>query len=76
MRAILRFVGFGAAFLSVASLLLAVAAWPPGGLMFALPYFFILAGVAFGLVGAVLIVVAAGLTLAAGSYQPFLYFRF
>jgi len=29
-----------------------------------------------GFVGAILIVAAAGMTLAAGTYQPFLYFRF
>ncbi len=32
-------------------ILLGITAWPPGGLMFALPYFFLIPGIFFALVG-------------------------
>ena len=36
-------------------LLLAVSSWPPGGLMFALPFVFLMPGLLFALVGAALV---------------------
>jgi FtsH-binding integral membrane protein len=38
-----------------ALILLGVAAWPPGGLMFALPFIFLIPGVPLALVGGMLV---------------------
>ncbi len=49
-----RFIcGVGWVAVAVAALLLLLGAltWPPGGLMFALPYFFIIPGVVLAVVG-------------------------
>ena len=55
MRRFFRVCGWLSLGLAVASLLLAVASWPPGGLFFALPYLFLMVAVALGLGGAVLL---------------------
>lgn len=46
--------GLGWTFVSLAVLLgfAGIASWPPGGLMFALPFIFLFAAVLFGAVGA------------------------
>jgi len=36
-------------------ILLAIASWPPGGLMFALPFVFLMPGVLFALIGGALL---------------------
>jgi hypothetical protein len=36
-------------------ILLAIASWPPGGLMFALPFVFLMPGLLFAFVGGVLV---------------------
>jgi hypothetical protein len=34
---------------------LGIASWPPGGLMFALPFVFLIPGIQFGLIGSALV---------------------
>lgn len=34
---------------------LSIASWPPGGLMFALPFVFLIPGILFGLIGSALV---------------------
>jgi hypothetical protein len=55
MRRVVR--GVAIAALAVAALLalLAVATWPPGGLMFALPYVFVLPAAVVALAGGILL---------------------
>jgi hypothetical protein len=48
MRAILRAVAFLGLVLAALFALLALAAWPPGGLMFALPYILLLLAALLG----------------------------
>ena len=41
--------------LALAIILLGLASWPPGGLMFALPYFFLISGFILALIGGLLL---------------------
>jgi hypothetical protein len=47
---------------------LGVISWPPGGLMFALPYVFFMIAAAFGMVGCILIMV--GKVRSAAQQKP------
>jgi vacuolar-type H+-ATPase subunit I/STV1 len=55
MRTFFRAVGILMLFLAAVLLALTAVAWPPGGLMFALPYFFLIPGVVLALLGALLL---------------------
>jgi hypothetical protein len=53
-RAVLVF-GWITLVLASVLILLGVASWPPGGLMFALPYFFLIPGVILAIIGGLLL---------------------
>jgi vacuolar-type H+-ATPase subunit I/STV1 len=55
MKRAARVLGWIALFLAGGLLLLGVSTWPPEGLYFAAPYFFLAPGVALALVGGVLV---------------------
>jgi hypothetical protein len=55
MRRVAAVFGWIALALAVALILLAMLAWPPGGLMFALPFVFLIPGVFLALVGGLLL---------------------
>jgi hypothetical protein len=55
---VLRALGFLAIAVALIAVFLAIASWPPGGLMFAAPYLFLLIGAVFGAVGAGLVLLA------------------
>jgi hypothetical protein len=55
MRLLVRALGILALLVSGLSLVLAVASWPPGGLMFAAPYLFLMIAAFFALVGGILL---------------------
>jgi hypothetical protein len=57
MRTACRALGALSLALAIFFLLLTVATWPPGGPLFALPYFFLFAALVFGVVGIVLLIV-------------------
>ena len=57
MRLISRVLGSLALFLAGVALLLAIATWPPGGLMFAAPYVFLFLAIPLAVVGALLLFV-------------------
>jgi hypothetical protein len=56
MRKIIRVCGVISAVVAAILGLLTALSWPPGGLMFAMPYFFLFPGVIFACVGIVLII--------------------
>ena len=58
MRIILRVLGSISIGFAVIAVFLAIAAWPPGGLFFAAPYFFLLVAAAFGVAGGILVFLA------------------
>jgi len=55
MRTLLRTLGGFALGLAVLALIVGIASWPPGGLMFAAPYVFFFAGFILALSGCVLL---------------------
>ena len=55
MRRVLRALGWLSLALAAVFLILAVASWPPGGLLFVLPYLFLVVAVGLGLAGCVLL---------------------
>jgi hypothetical protein len=67
MRFVLSAAGSIALLLAALALLLAVASWPPGGLMFAAPYLFLMLAVALGLIGGLLLFVGRRLRSREGS---------
>ncbi len=60
MRVVVKWVGWILCVASAALILLGIAAWPPGGLMFASPFVFLIPGAVFGVVGGVLVWVSIG----------------
>jgi hypothetical protein len=57
-RRILRGIGIVFLLMAVVLLALAIASWPPEGLFFALPFFFLFPAIIFGIVGGVLLLIA------------------
>ena len=55
MRSIPRAIGIFFLILGCLSAILGVISWPPGGLMFALPYLFFVIAAVFGIVGVLLL---------------------
>jgi len=55
MRRAASILGWIALVLAAGLILLGIAAWPPGGLMFALPYFFLIPGLILGLIAVLLL---------------------
>jgi hypothetical protein len=55
---IVRFAAIASFLLAAGLFLLGVWAWPPGGLMFALPYFFLLPAAGLLLLGLILLIVS------------------
>ena len=55
MRALVRATAYVGLFLAGGLLLLAITAWPPGGLMFALPFFLLFLAAAVGGVSGLLL---------------------
>ena len=55
MKSIGKVVAWIILVMAAALILLGIMSWPPGGLMFALPYFFLLPGVLLGLIGGLLL---------------------
>ena len=55
MRRAASILGWIALVLATGLVLLGILAWPPGGLMFALPFFFLIPGVILGLIGLLLL---------------------
>jgi len=55
MRSCAHVIGCLALVGAAALVLLALLTWPPGGLMFALPFVFLIPGIALALVGGVLV---------------------
>ena len=55
MRRVATVLGWLLLILSAALILLGIASWPPGGLMFALPFVFLMPGIIFGLLGGILV---------------------
>jgi asparagine N-glycosylation enzyme membrane subunit Stt3 len=51
MRRIVRIIGWVLLTIAAVLLFLGIISWPPGGLMFALPYFFLIPGFFFVLIG-------------------------
>lgn len=60
MRRSLYTLGWVMLALAAPLLLLGYLTWPPGGLMFALPYLFLIPGVPLALVGALLVLICRG----------------
>ena len=56
MRNLIRTAGWGFLGIAVVCGALGFWAWPPGGLMFALPYLFLIPGGAFAIIGILLLV--------------------
>lgn len=67
MRRVSRVLGWIALGLASALILLGISTWPPGGLMFALPFVFLIPGVFLALVGGILL--WAGKPRSSGSRQ-------
>jgi hypothetical protein len=55
MRRLERLLGWILLVLAALLILLGMLCWPPGGLMFALPFVFLIPGFILGLIGAVLL---------------------
>ncbi len=55
MRRIERVIGWIVLVPAAGLLLLGIMSWPPGGLMFALPFVFLIPGFLFGLIGGILL---------------------
>jgi protein-S-isoprenylcysteine O-methyltransferase Ste14 len=55
MRRVATVLGWLLLILSAALILLSMASWPPGGLMFTLPFVFLMPGIIFGLLGGILV---------------------
>ena len=55
MRRTASVLGWISLFIAAGLIILGILSWPPGGLMFALPFFFLLPGVALALIGGVLV---------------------
>ncbi len=55
MRRVARVLGWIFVGLAALLLLFGLLTWPPGGLMFALPFVFLMPGALFGLVGGLLL---------------------
>lgn len=55
MRKLCRRLGWTSCILAVALLLLGVLTWPPGGLMFAMPYVFLIPGAILAVFGGLLV---------------------
>jgi len=55
MRRAARIVGWCLVVLAGLLLVAGLLTWPPGGLMFALPFVFLMPGALFGIVGAILL---------------------
>lgn len=62
MTRVIRALGWIALGVAAILALLGLATWPPGGLMFALPFVFFLPAMILGLLGAVLLVFTSGAT--------------
>jgi vacuolar-type H+-ATPase subunit I/STV1 len=55
MKRFSRIMGWTAVTIGVLLILVGIHSWPPGGLMFALPFVFLMPGILLALVGAVLV---------------------
>jgi hypothetical protein len=55
MRRIECVIGWIVLVLAAGLILLGIMSWPPGGLMFALPFVFLIPGFFFGLIGSILL---------------------
>jgi len=55
MRRAARIAGWSLVVLAGLLLVAGLLTWPPGGLMFALPFVFLMPGALFGIVGAILL---------------------
>ena len=55
MRRTVSFLGWITLALALALVMLGLASWPPSGLMFALPYFFLIPGAILALIGGLLL---------------------
>jgi hypothetical protein len=55
MKRAANLLGWIALFIAAGLILLGILSWPPGGLMFALPFVFLFCGVALALIGGVLV---------------------
>jgi hypothetical protein len=55
MQGVLRGIGWFFTAAAAVLIFLGVLSWPPGGLLFALPYFFLIPGVVFAVVGGLLL---------------------
>lgn len=70
MTRVIRALGWIALGVAVILAVLGLASWPPGGLMFALPFVFFLPAVILGLLGAVLLVFTSGATRGTEPRSP------
>jgi hypothetical protein len=55
MRCVERVLGWIALAIAAGLILLGIQSWPPGGLMFALPFVFLIPGLVLGFIGGVLL---------------------
>ncbi len=60
MKRVVRLFGVVSLVIAFILGLLTLVTWPPGGLMFALPYFFLFPAVFFTIIGIVLLIVTPG----------------
>ncbi len=67
MKKVLRFLGWMFLILGLLLCLLGVLALPDGGLMFALPYFFLVPGIALTLIGGLLILLTRSKKINSGE---------
>ncbi|MBE0594883.1 MAG: hypothetical protein IH616_21065 [Gemmatimonadales bacterium] len=70
MTRVIRALGWIALGVAAILALLGLATWPPGGLMFALPFVFLLPAMILGLLGAVLLVFTSGATRGTEPLSP------
>ncbi len=55
MNRLAKIIGLFLIFFGFVLIISGILSWPPGGLMFALPYFFLIPGIAFAIVGVALL---------------------